>query len=111
MPGVSGKMIRRRIDKSEKERLSRQSCSRSVASSHNYSRVTTEANPSEFSESVHCGQQAELSPRAIVRRQMARDLSAICEEGSNSATVPSTSPLRRALEFCKSVRRLALHST
>uniref|UniRef100_A0A7S0QFW7 Uncharacterized protein n=1 Tax=Cryptomonas curvata TaxID=233186 RepID=A0A7S0QFW7_9CRYP len=112
MPGVSGKMIRRRLDKYEKERLNRKSCSQSnnPESAHNYSRVPTEDTHIEASHSVH---QSEVSPRGVVRKPMQRDLSAINEENCNPApaSIASTYPIQKAVEFCKSVKRLALHSS
>ncbi len=113
MPGVSGKMIRRRLDKSEKERLSRNALSQthcSDASSHTYARVPTH---DKHIESVEQACQSEISPRGVVRKMIQRDLSAINEENSYPipASVTSTSPIQKAFDFCKSMRRLALHSS
>ena len=109
MPGVSGKMIRRRMDKSEAERK-KQSAVRVVSvrqQSAKYVSVPTE-EPKNF-DNVRPSSPCSLG----ARKPMVRDLSSISEEcrSEKPSTISTVPPLRKAFDFCMQLRRIAVHSS
>ena len=92
MPGVSGRMIRRRLEKSESDRLARRSNSTQA-----YDSVSTK------DLAVDCEKSPEVSSSRNGLKKTKLDLSAIWEDSQSPVT--RMSPFRRALEYCKILKR------
>jgi hypothetical protein len=112
MPAVSAKMVRRCIDKSERERGCRQICSQThtyLPRTHKHSvaqgrDVLGHRVHEKNIDLAHPLTQSVALSRKTCRKPLRRDLSAIMEE-CYPDTGKRISPIKQVMEFCKNWRK------